>query len=118
MDIDANDLVTAWVPQACELPTAEQPMRVAEFDEVFSRAVRGAERVAAARLRLDLDPAPGVAGRVADLAVAETGCCSFFTFTLIVAGGRLTLEVTVPPPYTGLLDALAARAAELSGGTA
>lgn len=118
MDLDANDLAPAWVPEACALPTAEQPMRVAEFDEVFSRAVRGAERIAASRLRLDLDPAPGVAGRVADLAVAETDCCSFFTFALTVAGGRLTLEVTVPPRYAGLLDALAARAAEMSGGAA
>jgi len=118
MDLDANDLVPAWVPEVCALPTAEQPMRVAEFDEVFSRAVRGAERVAVSRLRLDLDPAPGVAGQVANLAVAETGCCSFFTFTLTVAAGRLTLEVTVPPRYTGLLDALAARATELSGGAA
>lgn len=115
MDVAAKIPAPAWVPSACALPTAEQPLRVAEFDEVFSHAVRGAERVAAARLRLELDPATGVAGRVADLAAAETACCSFFTFTLTVTEGRLTLEVTVPPPYTGVLDAVAARADEMSG---
>ena len=114
MDLN-NDSGTAWVPQACTLPTAQRPLRVAEFDEVFTRAVRGAERAGQSRLRLDLDPAPGVAGRIAELAAAETGCCSFFTFTLTVADGSLMLEVTVPPANTGVLDALAARVAGLSG---
>ncbi|HXT90786.1 MAG TPA: hypothetical protein VN714_16150 [Trebonia sp.] len=108
-----DDSGAAWVPQACTLPTAEQPLRVAEFDEVFARSVRGAERAGQTRLRLDLDP--GVAGRIAELTVAETGCCSFFTFTLTVAAGSLLLEVAVPPASTGVLDALAARVAELSG---
>jgi len=109
----SNDPGTAWVPQACTLPTAEQPLRAAEFDAVFTRSVRGTERAGQSRLRLDLDPA--VAGRIAELAVAETGCCSFFTFTLTVADGSLQLEVTVPPARTEVLDALAARVAELSG---
>ena len=109
----SNDSGTAWVPQACTLPTAEQPLRVAEFDEVFTRSVRGTERAGQSRLRLNLDR--GVAGRIAELAVAETGCCSFFTFTLTVAAGSLLLEVAVPPANTGVLDALATRVAELSG---
>jgi hypothetical protein len=109
----SNDPGTAWVPEACTLPMAEQPLRAAEFDAVFTRSVRGTERAGQSRLRLDLDPA--VAGRIAELAVAETGCCSFFTFTLTVADGSLQLEVTVPPARTEVLDALAARVAELSG---
>ena len=104
-----------WAPDACTLPTAERPLRVAEFDEVFTRAVRGAERAGQSRLRLDLDPGPGVAGRIAELAAAETGCCSFFTFTLTVADGSLLLDVTVPPSSIEVLDALAARVAGLSG---
>lgn len=103
------------MPPACTLPAAEQPLRIAEFDEVFSRAVRGAERAGPSRLRLNLDPVPTTAGRVAELAAAETGCCSFFTFTITVADGRLTLEVTVPPAHIRVLDALAARGAELAG---
>ena len=35
----------AWVPEACTLPTVEQPLRVAEFDELFATAVRPVERV-------------------------------------------------------------------------
>lgn len=118
MDLNDNGTATAWVPQACTLPTAEQPLRVAAFDEMFTQAVRGAERVTASALRLYLDPTPAAAGRIAELAAAETGCCSFFTFTLTIAGDCLALEVTVPPAHTGVLDALAIRATGLSGRSA
>jgi hypothetical protein len=118
MDVNSNDSGAAWVPQACTLPPAERPLRVAEFDEVFTRGVRGTERVAASRLRFDLDPVPGMAGRIAELAAAETGCCSFFTFIITIVGSRLMLEVTVPPAHTDVLDALATRAAALSRGAA
>jgi len=114
MDLN-DDSGAAWVPHACTLPAAQRLLRVAEFDEVFTRAVRGAERAGQSRLRLDLDPGPGVAGRIAELAAAETGCCSFFTFTLTVADGSLLLDVTVPPSSIEVLDALAARVAGLSG---
>ncbi len=117
MDL-SNDSGAAWVPSACTLPTAERPLRAAELDEVFTRSVRGAERAGRSRLRLDLDPASGVAGRIADLAAAETGCCSFFTFTLTLADSRLMLEIAVPPANAGVLDALAARVADLCGRTA
>jgi hypothetical protein len=33
-----------WAPQSCGLPTAEQPVRVAEFDQFFADAVRGVRR--------------------------------------------------------------------------
>jgi hypothetical protein len=115
MDLNNDDSLTAWVPQECTLPTAEQPLRLAEFDEVFGRAVRGAEWAGKSRLRLDLHPVPGIAGRVADLAAAETGCCSFFTFTLTIADGTLLLEVSVPPTHAGVLDALGARVTGLAG---
>ena len=29
-----------WAPTSCTLPTAEQPLRLAEFDEFFRAAVR------------------------------------------------------------------------------
>ncbi|MEV6153769.1 hypothetical protein AB0L53_25835 [Nonomuraea sp. NPDC052129] len=29
-----------WVPSECTLPTAEQPLRVAEFDALFAEVVR------------------------------------------------------------------------------
>ena len=99
-----------WVPQACTLPTAEQPLRVAAFDALFAEAVTGVERVAPDRVRLVLRAGPGIAGRVAELAAAETDCCSFFTFVLTVSGGVLSLEAQVPGQYVEVLDALAARA--------
>jgi hypothetical protein len=43
------------VPSACTLPTAEQPLRVAEFDALFATAT-SAERVAPGELRFALPP--------------------------------------------------------------
>jgi hypothetical protein len=105
----------AWVPQSCTLPTTEQPLRVAGFDELFTSAVQRIERAGPDRLRLDLTADPRVAGRAAELVMAETGCCSFFTFSLTASGGRLVLEVTVPQAQAGVLDALAGRAAAAAG---
>ncbi|MET9068175.1 hypothetical protein [Streptosporangium sandarakinum] len=99
-----------WAPSACTLPTAEQPLRVAEFDALFTDAVRGVARPEPTRLRLELVFSPGNAARAAELTARENGCCSFFTFTLTIAGGGLTLEVTVPAEHTEVLDALQARA--------
>jgi hypothetical protein len=107
----------SWAPEACTLPTAERPLRSAQFDELFRDGVLGIERVEPARLRLDLQTSAPVAGRTAELAVAETGCCSFFTFTLTAAADRLVLEVTVPAARIEVLDALADRAAAVRGGT-
>ncbi|GAA3744391.1 hypothetical protein GCM10022225_30060 [Plantactinospora mayteni] len=100
----------SWPPQACTLPTAERPLRLTEFDELFASAVRGVERVDPLRVRLELRPEPAVAARAADLVVRETACCSFFTFTLGATAGRLTLDVAVPAGRVAVLDALAARA--------
>jgi hypothetical protein len=102
------------VPYACALPTAEQPLRVAEFDELFAGSVREVTREGPTGVRLDLDPVPRVAARAADLMARETGCCSFFGFTLVADGGRLTLTITVSPGHTGVLSALAERAAGLA----
>ena len=98
-----------WVPPSCTLPTAEQPLRVAEFDELFATAVTGARRNAPERLTLHLTPTPEVAATAAGLAMKETGCCSFFTFSLTAGAGELTLDVTVPPAHVAVLDALAGR---------
>lgn len=115
MELSQTDPGGAWVPQACTLPAAERPLRAAEFDGLFTEAVRGIERPGPGRLRLDLEPGPQVAARAARLAAAETGCCSFFTFTLTASDGRLVLEMTVPGQYAAVLDALADRAAAVAG---
>jgi hypothetical protein len=99
-----------WVPDACTLPTTEQPLRQAEFDELFHLTARSVERIDQRRAVFELPAQPSVAARVADLAMREVDCCSFFTFGLTATGGRLTLEITVPAPYVTVLDALVSRA--------
>ena len=104
-----------WAPDACTLPTAERPLRAADFDAVFAATVRDLDRVGPTRLRLDLEPSPQAAARMAELAAAETGCCSFFTFALTATGGALTLDITVPQQYAPVLSALADRAGAVAG---
>ena len=104
-----------WAPDACTLPTSERPLRAADFDAVFAATVRDLERVGPTRLRLDLEPSPQAAARVAELAAAETGCCSFFTFALTATGGALTLDIIVPQQYAPVLAALADRAGVAAG---
>jgi hypothetical protein len=102
------------VGDACTLPTQELPVRLAEFDALFA-SVRSAERVAPTRLRLALAAGGEVAARAADLAVRETACCGFFTFTLTVTGGGTNLEVAVPAGHVAVLDGFAARATAGTG---
>ena len=111
----------AWVPvDACTLPTADQPLRVAEFDDLFATALRAIERPdAAGRARLVLAGGDDLAERVQRLADAETACCSFFTFTLtplatdtVDAADRtmLALDIEVPVARADVLVALIQRA--------
>jgi hypothetical protein len=119
MEMSQLDPAGSWVPEACTLPAAQRPLRQAEFDALFTGAVCGVERAGPTRLRLDLHARPQIAARAAELAVAETQCCSFFTFVLTAANGRLALEISVPPPQASVLDALArhvTRARSAAGG--
>jgi hypothetical protein len=99
----------AWVPQDCTLPSAELPVRAAEFDRLFAMALRGQERLAPTRLRWRLDPAAESAAR--DLTGRESTCCSFFRFTFAPAGDVVLLDVEVPAAQASVLDVLAERAA-------
>lgn len=94
--------------RACALPTAERPLRMAEFDDLFAVALRGQERLAPTRLRWRLDPAAEQTARA--LASRETQCCAFFSFTFTPVDGAVQVDVTVPEAHTGVLDALAGRA--------
>ncbi len=100
-----------WAPTDCTLPTAERPLRVAAFDELFATALRAVARPAPTHLRLVLDGAGQVEATTRDLVARETACCSFFTFALNRTGDdRLQLDVQVPASHTQVLDGLAARA--------
>lgn len=100
-----------WVPDACTLPTQERPLRVMEFTELFSQALRGLTRPAADRLRLTFTPSTGVEARLRNLIVRESACCAFFDFTLGHGHDGLTLDIRVPAGHQTVLDALADHAA-------
>ena len=97
-----------WAPSACTLPTAERPLREAEFAALFASAV-GVTRPSPRELRIAFPASEELAATAASLAARETRCCSFFTFTLTVAAGEVTLGVSVGEPHTAVLDALAVR---------
>jgi hypothetical protein len=97
-----------WAPDACTLPTAERPLRIAEFDEFFA-AVLQSTRPQPTRLDLVVPPAAETTGR--DLADRESECCSFFTFEFEPAGDDVVMHINVPPSHVDVLDALEARAA-------
>jgi hypothetical protein len=124
-----------WVPvETCTLPTAEQPLRVAEFDTLFAVSLRAVEHPAAAatRARLLLAGDADLPGRVQRLADAETACCSFFTFTLtplavdssadlsgdVDAAAVVALDVEVPAARADVLAALVERAEQARRATA
>ncbi|AXK34422.1 hypothetical protein DVA86_18985 [Streptomyces armeniacus] len=107
--------MTTWVPQSCTLPTTEQPLRVAEFDVLFRERLCEWTRPDRMRLQLVLRGGPGVAETVRDLVDRESGCCSFFTFSLVVDADRLRLSVTVDEPHQAVLDALQERLALATG---
>lgn len=106
-------MTEAWVPQACTLPTVEQPLRRAEFDELFAGARKVTRRDETTAV-LELEPTPEVAARAAELAMREVGCCSFFTFTLQVATDTVGLAIGVVPAQTLVLDAIVERASTLA----
>jgi hypothetical protein len=115
MSMSELDVTESWVSQSCTLPTAERPLRAAEFDTLFAEAVRRVEHPSSERVVLELEPTAEVAVRVADLAVREIGCCSFFTFALTATAGTLRLDVSVVRGQVQVLDALATRAAAAPG---
>jgi hypothetical protein len=101
-----------WVPEACTLPTVDQPLRLAEFDDLFATALRDQRRLSPTVLRWRLDPAAEPVAR--DLTARESSCCSFFTFTFAAASEgeheAVNLDVQVPAAQIAVLDALAGRA--------
>jgi hypothetical protein len=94
-----------WAPDACTLPTAERPLRIAEFDDLFTVVIR-AERPEPQRLDLALPPTVEAAAR--DLARRESECCAFFTFEFESAGDDIVMHIAVPASQIAVLDAIEA----------
>ncbi|HZM79474.1 MAG TPA: hypothetical protein VFC19_27400 [Candidatus Limnocylindrales bacterium] len=108
---DHHAVWTDQVPDACTLPTAEQPLRLAEFDALFTAAARDAERFGPQHLRVTLHGGADVADSVRDLAARESQCCSFFTLTVTAPQeGMVHLDIEVPAAHIDVLDTLQRRA--------
>jgi hypothetical protein len=104
--------------QECALPTAERPLRLAEFDDLFT-TLRSIDRTSDTSTRLLLVGDEGLADRARQLADAESACCSFFTLTVAPVGdGLVSFEVEVPPAHAKVLGGLVNRAQEALGGAA
>jgi hypothetical protein len=96
---------------ACTLPTAERPLRLAEFEALFAEHLTDASW-AGDRRWLSLSGGAGMPERVADLVARESACCSFFDFSLSGTAQAMTLDVGVPAQRREILVALAALAEE------
>lgn len=99
-----------WIPESCTLPTAERPLRRAEFDDLFAEDVLTVHENSPLEVRLELRADADVAARAARLAAKETVCCSFFRFDLVATDGRIALVVSTESPNEVVLAALAERA--------
>jgi hypothetical protein len=100
--------------ESCTLPTTEQPLRVAEIDDLFAAALTAVYHLAGDRARLVLSGPAGLRERAQDLADRETGCCSFFEFTVNTSDGdpsTVLVDIAVPANRADVLAALVDRAA-------
>jgi hypothetical protein len=93
----------------CTLPSAERPLRAAEFDSLFACAASGLDRLDATHARLHLRGENDLEARVRDLASRESACCSFFTFEVSASRADVTLDVRVDAAHAHVLDALVRR---------
>ncbi len=66
---------TEFVPSGCTLPIGEQPLRVAEFDDLFGAALRRVDRPDPAHLALVFAEGPGTEATLRDLTDREVQCC-------------------------------------------
>ena len=104
-----------WIESvaACTLPTADRPLRAAEFDTLFAGYLKAIDRRTPTRLRLELDIAAAATAR--DLAARESACCSFFTFDFMPGtAATVWMQIDVPPAHVDVLDGLSAHAAAAS----
>ncbi|MDQ2708589.1 MAG: hypothetical protein M3Z25_13540 [Actinomycetota bacterium] len=92
------------IPSCCTLPSAQRPVRLAEFEVLFAHAV-SAQHLNAQHLRVSF--ADTTEATVRDLAARESSCCSFFEFTVTSADDRVLFDVDVPAPRCEVLDGLA-----------
>lgn len=106
-----------WVAEeACTLPTAERPLRVAEFDALFAKRLVRVERQSSTHARIELQSGDETVALAQDLTERETACCSFFSFTVNGTDDATTIDVGVPDSRAEVLEALVTRAESHHGG--
>jgi hypothetical protein len=110
-------MTASWLaPDACTLPSADQPFRVGEFDTLFERHLVRVERPDPTQATLILGGDDRLEANVRDLTERESQCCSFFAFEVArqpaQEGGSVLvrLDVQVPPARRPVLEALVDRA--------
>ncbi|MFD8707465.1 hypothetical protein ACFV1W_33600 [Kitasatospora sp. NPDC059648] len=107
----------SWIPTSCALPTEQQPLRVAEWDQLFAEHLTTATRPDRLRLHMVFAGSTQIEQTVRDLAARESDCCSFFAFAVVPGpGSDVRLDVEVAPAYEKVLDALQARATTVAEG--
>ena len=112
-----GDLEWASV-EGCTLPTADRPLRLAEFDDLFATSLQSIDRRGNTHARLLLAGDEALADRTQRLADAESSCCSFFTFDVSpTPEGQVAFDIRVPPVYSDVLSGLIARAEASRGET-
>jgi len=99
------------IPHSCTLPTAERPVRLAEFDRLLGLAA-STKRHGATHLSFSFPDADGTFDRALDLTARESSCCSFFDFEVARGAGRVLVGVRVPEQHADILDSLESRLTE------
>lgn len=101
---------------ACTWPMWQQAAWAANWDDLFAISLLGVRRIAPTLAPLKLRPDPIVTAWAADLAVRETPCCSFFTFSQTATSEVLTEKIANSPEQVAGLDAAADRAVGVTAG--
>jgi hypothetical protein len=107
---------TLPVEDFCTLPTAAQPIRLMEFDELFRRQAAPPRRIGPHRVEFIFASAEGLYAQLSDLIARESACCSFFDFVIDQDGEQindqdhLMLQIGVPASRVDVLEALLDRA--------
>ncbi|MGX1885347.1 heavy metal-responsive transcriptional regulator [Streptomyces sp. NPDC055287] len=101
--VPAPVVAEAWrdAPVACTLGVPEREGRTQEWRQVVEESEAREEMSDGLRLTFPATADP--AGRLAALAAAEQGCCSFFDFTLHLSPAVLELTVRAPEAAAPLL---------------
>jgi DNA-binding transcriptional MerR regulator len=91
-------------PIACSLDAGAVPGRLAAWQAALAH-VRARHELPGGGLRLELDEDADLPG-LAELVVAEQGCCTFFSFAVTVDGRGTGLEIRAPEEAADLLTSL------------